>query len=141
MSGKLGSIPVVSRPMAKHVAAVGRDISANNTKVMAVTSYARPDDATPNQEYIPVNKGHFDLEPPERAAAFSEKLGRGWEPDCREYRRIWEELPVRKEVRDYPLLVDLELSSRCNLKCPMCPTITDEFIDKRVKPFKRGAMD
>lgn len=141
MSGKLGSIPVVSRPMAKHVAVADRDIPANNAKVMAVTSYARPDDATPNQGYIPVNKGHFDLEPPERAAAFSEKLGRGWESDYREYRRLWEELPVRKEVRDYPLLVDLELSSRCNLKCPMCPTVTDEFIDKRVKPFKRGAMD
>ena len=30
-------------------------------------------------------------------------------------------------VRDYPLLVDIELSSLCNLKCPMCYTITEEF--------------
>ena len=32
-------------------------------------------------------------------------------------------------IGDYPLLVDLETVSRCNLKCPMCPTVTDEFVD------------
>ena len=25
--------------------------------------------------------------------------------------------------------------------CPMCPTVTQEFLDKRVLPFKRGQMD
>lgn len=115
MSGKISSIPVVS-----------------------ATAPASKGEA---ERYIPINKGHFDLEPPERAAEFSAKLGRGWETGYAEYRRLWEELPKTFVVRDYPLLVDLELSSRCNLTCPMCPTITDEFIAKRVTPFKKGNLD
>ena len=92
-------------------------------------------------KYTPVNKGQFfDLEPKERVLAFSQKLAKGWEEEYREYRRLWEELPRRGIVRDYPLLVDLETVSRCNLKCPMCPTVTDEFIEKRVAPFKKGQM-
>ncbi len=99
--------------------------------------------AKPNQDekYVPINKGHFDMETPERIRRFSEILGRGWEVEYRKYRRLWEELPRERKVRDYPLLVDLELSSRCNLACPMCPTVTEEFVDKRVTPFKRGRMD
>lgn len=94
-----------------------------------------------DERYSPVNKGHFfDLEPPERLAAFYAKLSRGWEEEYKEYRRLWDELPRRREVRDYPLLVDLETMSRCNLKCPMCPTVTDEFVDKRVRPFKKGQL-
>lgn len=116
-------------------------MSRTEFKGIAVTSYSAPNDAVAREDYIPINKGHFDLEPPERASAFSQNLGLGWEGKYREYRRLWEELPRRKEVREYPLLVDLELSSRCNLTCPMCPTVTQEFIEKRVKPFKKGAMD
>ncbi len=91
--------------------------------------------------YIPVNKGHFDLETPGRLTAFSEKLARGWENGYAEYRQNWNEYPNRRQVSDFPLLVDMEMSSRCNLTCPMCPTITDEFIQKRVVPYKRGALD
>lgn len=98
-------------------------------------------DTTLNDRYIPINKGHFDLEPPERLQAFADKLSKGWESEYREYRRLWNELPKQQIVRDYPLLVDLELSSRCNLACPMCPTVTEEFIQKRVKPYKKGALD
>jgi len=93
------------------------------------------------EKYTPVNKGHFfELEPPERVAAFIEKLSSGWEAEYREYRKLWEELPKNHQVRDYPLLVDLETVSRCNLKCPMCPTVTEEFVEKRVKPFKKGLI-
>ena len=93
------------------------------------------------KKYTPVNKGHsFGLEPPERVEAFTAKLAKGWEEEYREYRRLWEELPRLRQVSDYPLLVDLETVSRCNLACPMCPTVTDEFIDKRVKPFKKGLL-
>ena len=91
--------------------------------------------------HVPVNKGHFfDLETPERVSAFYAKLSRGWENEYKEYRRLWESLPASGEVRDYPLLVDLETVSRCNLKCPMCPTVTDEFELKRVIPFKKGQL-
>ncbi|SVE21895.1 uncharacterized protein METZ01_LOCUS474749, partial [marine metagenome] len=88
-----------------------------------------------------VNKGQFfDLEPKKRVLAFTEKLSRGWEEEYQEYRNLWEELPRKGVVRDYPLLIDLETVSRCNLKCPMCPTVTDEFIEKRITPFKKGQM-
>jgi len=90
---------------------------------------------------LPVNKGHFyDLETPERLEAFYAKLSNGWEDEYKEYRRLWNELPKTKKISEYPLLVDLETVSRCNLKCPMCPTVTDEFIDKRVTPFKKGQL-
>lgn len=94
------------------------------------------------EKFSPVNKGHFfDLEPPERVAAFYAKLSRGWEAEYKEYRRLWDELPKTRKLTDYPLLVDLETVSRCNLKCPMCPTVTDEFVDKRVLPFKKGQLN
>ena len=93
-------------------------------------------------KYIPINKGHFfDLEPPERIQAFNDKLSKGWESEYKEYRRLWNELPKKRIVSDYPLLVDLETVSRCNLSCPMCPTVTKEFVDKRVTPFKKGQID
>jgi radical SAM protein with 4Fe4S-binding SPASM domain len=104
MSSKLGSIPVVS-------------MSASTV-------------GSVEERYIPINKGHFDLDTPERTAAFSEKLARGWESEYAEYRRLWVELAKNRELRDYPLLVDLELSSKCNLHCPMCYTITEEFLSK-----------
>jgi radical SAM protein with 4Fe4S-binding SPASM domain len=114
-------------------------MAAPEKKPVLAQGSARP--STQTNTYIPINKGHFDLEPPERQQAFSAKLGRGWEQDYAEYRRLWEELPKRQTVRDYPLLVDLEMSSRCNLTCPMCPTVTDEFIEKRVKPYKKGSLE
>ena len=82
------------------------------------------------ERYIPINKGHFDLDTPERIAAFQKKLAHGWESEYAEYRRLWVELAKTRQIRDYPLLVDLELSSKCNLHCPMCYTITEEFLSK-----------
>lgn len=104
MSILFKSIPVISRP--------------------AVVSGVTAD------RYIPINKGHFELDTPERSASFSEKLARGWETEYAEYRRLWVDLPKSRKVRDYPLLVDMELSSKCNLHCPMCYTITEEFMSK-----------
>ena len=83
--------------------------------------------ARKGEEYIPVNKGHFDLDSEERTKAFHEKLGRGWEEEYKEYRASWAKLAGQKIVRNYPILVDLELASSCNLKCPMCYTTTDHF--------------
>jgi len=75
---------------------------------------------------VPVNKGHFDLDTQERIDTFHLKLGAGWD-QYQEYRRNWHEYPTNQIVRDYPLLVDVELASSCNLKCPMCYTITEHF--------------
>jgi radical SAM protein with 4Fe4S-binding SPASM domain len=63
----------------------------------------------------------------EREARFEACRGAGWEADYAEYRRNWSRYPKEQIISDYPLLVDIELSSLCNLRCPMCYTITDEF--------------
>ncbi len=76
---------------------------------------------------VKLNKGHFNLDTDERSASFSRKLGIGWEEEYSQYRSDWERLPREQMVRDYPLLVDIELASSCNLKCPMCYTTTEHF--------------
>ncbi|MCG5238923.1 radical SAM/SPASM domain-containing protein [Azospirillum doebereinerae] len=77
--------------------------------------------------YIPINKGQFTLETPEREAAFERHRGAGCEEAYRENRRQWAEFPRTRHLADYPLHVDLELASLCNLRCPMCYTITADF--------------
>lgn len=88
---------------------------------------------------IPINKGHYELDTKERIDAFQKKMAFGWKDKAEyaHYREKWTTLPKSKVTRDYPLLVDLELSSVCNLNCPMCYTITDAFKQK----VKRGFMD
>lgn len=108
---------------------------SNMLKAIPIVSASAQSEAAMVERYIPINKGHFDLDTPERTAAFSEKLARGWESGYEEYRRLWIDLAKRREVRDYPLLVDLELSSKCNLHCPMCYTITEEFLSKVDKKY------
>lgn len=90
-----------------------------------------------NEKYIPVNKGHFEFDTTERIAEFRRKQAYGWEEEYEEYRKLWIELPKLQKVREYPLLVDLELADICNLKCPMCPTVTLKYKEER----KFGLMD
>lgn len=79
------------------------------------------------ERYVPINKGNYSMDTPEREARFEQYRGEGWEEEYARYRADWSALPKRQAVRDYPLLVDLELSSICNLHCPMCYTITRQF--------------
>ena len=83
-----------------------------------------------NSSFVPINKGQFTLEPPERVEAFERNRGYGVEEDYRENRRQWEAYAKQQHVSEYPLHVDLELASVCNLRCPMCYTITQEFREK-----------
>jgi len=83
-----------------------------------------------SDRYIPINKGNYSMDTAEREAAFEAARGAGWEAEYAEYRRNWSEYPARQHVSEYPLLVDIELSSVCNLHCPMCYTITDEFKER-----------
>lgn len=78
----------------------------------------------------PINKGQFTLETAEREAAFEAKRGSGCEDAYKENRRQWEDFAKQQKIADYPLHVDLELASICNLRCPMCYTISDEFKKK-----------
>ncbi len=96
-----------------------------------------------NTRYVPINKGNYSMDTPEREARFHEYLGEAWPEGYKAYRRNWIEWAKTQRVADYPLLVDLELSSVCNLRCPMCYTISPEFrknVDARVMDmalFKR----
>jgi radical SAM protein with 4Fe4S-binding SPASM domain len=83
-----------------------------------------------DETYTPINKGQFTLETPERELDFEKKRGFGVEEAYKENRRQWTEYPRKQFVSDYPLHVDIELASICNLNCPMCYTITPEFKQK-----------
>jgi len=83
-----------------------------------------------NDRYVPINKGNYSMDTPEREEKFEESRGFGWESEYKLYRQRWVENAKNQIVGDYPLLVDIELSSLCNLKCPMCYTISDEFKEK-----------
>ncbi len=41
-------------------------------------------------------------------------------PEYREYRQAWQDNPARFVVRDFPLHLDIEVTSRCNLRCTFC---------------------
>src|SRR5688572_17734740 len=78
----------------------------------------------------PINKGNYSMDTPEREAQFEASRGYGWEAEYAAYRRNWRDYATRKVVSDYPLLVDIELSSICNLQCSMCYTISTEFKER-----------
>lgn len=79
---------------------------------------------------VPINKGNYYLETNNRMALFEQYKSEGWEEEYRKYRKAWEENAENQYVSEWPLLVDIETSSICNLKCPMCYTITKEFKEK-----------
>ncbi len=80
-----------------------------------------------NNKEIPINKGNYSMETNERDSEYEKNLSSGWEKEYEEYRSNWIKFPKNQIVSNYPLLVDLELASICNLKCPMCYTITKQF--------------
>lgn len=87
-------------------------------------------DEKKNYSFIPINKGQFTLETLEREEAFEKKRASDDPVGYTEYRRQWNNNPKDNIVNDYPIHVDVELASICNLRCPMCYTITAEFKEK-----------
>lgn len=79
---------------------------------------------------IPINKGNYSLDTAEREELFNRNRAFGVEDAYTENRAQWEDLPRQCSVPDFPLLVDLELSSLCNLNCPFCYTLADGFKEK-----------
>lgn len=79
---------------------------------------------------VPINKGNYYLETEKRMELFEQYRSEGWEEEYQQYRDAWIENAKNQLVSEWPLLVDIETSSLCNLKCPMCYTITDEFKEK-----------
>lgn len=79
---------------------------------------------------VKINKGNYSLDTKEREEEFTKKRAFGVEADYYQNRKEWDEFAKQQYVAQYPLLVDLELSSVCNLHCPFCYTISDEFKKK-----------
>ena len=79
---------------------------------------------------IPINKGNYSMETIERENLFEHYRGEDWVDGYKAYRQKWVTCANEQSAEEFPLLVDIELSSVCNLKCPMCYTITEEFKQK-----------
>ncbi len=59
----------------------------------------------------------------------------GISDEYREYRRCWQENPKRFDLRDMPMHLDIEASSRCNLRCTFCDKLPN------LKPGQLGNLD
>lgn len=46
----------------------------------------------------------------------------------KEYRKKWKEWPEQFYAGDFPLFIDIEVTSTCNLKCPFCATTYREGV-------------
>ncbi|MBI4823529.1 MAG: radical SAM protein [Nitrospirae bacterium] len=51
-----------------------------------------------------------------------EDLFRRQDERFQDYRRKWKEWPETFHVGEFPLFIDIEVTSACNLKCPFCAT-------------------
>ncbi|MCK5174603.1 MAG: radical SAM protein [Planctomycetes bacterium] len=78
---------------------------------------------------MPVNEQQHSFDTTERQEAFvkaqyptEEQLQRYYD-----YRKEWYRRPKEFDAGLFPLAVGIELVSSCNLNCPMCYTITEEF--------------
>jgi len=89
---------------------------------------------------IEINKGNYNIETPERIEKFEFNRAYGWKAEYKKYRENWIRCPKEKILLDYPLNVDLELSSICNLKCPMCETTSEEYNKKIKKQFMEFSL-
>lgn len=76
---------------------------------------------------VRMNNVQQSIDTSEREYLFNQRRGYGCEEEYLKNRRQWHENPEKHIVSEYPLHIDLELSSVCNLKCPMCYTITTDF--------------
>jgi hypothetical protein len=84
-----------------------------------------------------INKDQFSLSSWRENARFHYYRGQGHLPRYLLNRLRWHVYPRLHIVTRYPEHVDMELSAVCNMRCPMCYTITDDFRQR----VKRGLMD
>lgn len=76
---------------------------------------------------VKVNNVQQSIDTIEREELFTARRAHGHEEAFALNRQLWTECPENQKVTPYPLHVDIELSSVCNLHCPMCYTNTDNF--------------
>lgn len=61
-------------------------------------------------------------------------------PAYKEYRRKWVENPHNYIIENAPIHLDIETSSICNLRCPMCPCVIEWEKDNESR-IKMGLMN
>ena len=84
-----------------------------------------------------INKGQIRISSRKKNLAFEWKRGKGHRLSYLINRIRWHFFPRIHHLSDFPSHVDIEISSACNLRCPMCYTITDDF----KKKVNVGMMD
>ena len=84
-----------------------------------------------------INKGQFRISSRRKNFNFELNRGKGHLVNYIKNRLEWHFNPRLHHVSKFPSHVDVELSSLCNLHCPMCYTTTDEFKEK----VNAGLMD
>ena len=68
---------------------------------------------------------------------FNVKRGKGHLPSYLWNRIQWHYYPRLRRVARFPLHLDLELTNLCNMRCPMCFTVTQDFKQNIDKGFMR----
>jgi MoaA/NifB/PqqE/SkfB family radical SAM enzyme len=86
-----------------------------------------------------INKDQIFLSPL-RKLIFDYKRGYGHFFPFVVNRFKWYYYPVFHYVSKFPDHVDVEISSACNMKCPMCYTITEEFKEKTKKQLMEFSL-
>ncbi|MDD5594692.1 MAG: radical SAM protein [Candidatus Omnitrophica bacterium] len=81
-----------------------------------------------------INKGQFALSR-FRNFIFHYRKSKGHRLRYFYERYKWNNYPKKHKLNRAPLLVDIETSSVCNLYCPMCYRITEDFKKNAVKQF------
>ncbi len=84
-----------------------------------------------------INKGQFRLTTRTKNFKFELKRGNGNLLSYLLNRIKWHYYPRLHHVSNFPSHIDVEISSLCDLNCPMCYTITDEYKQK----VNRALMD
>ena len=77
-----------------------------------------------------INKGQFRLSSKQQNLKFELHRADGHLLSYIKNRFKWHFYPRLHHVSKFPSHIDIELSSLCNLSCPMCYTTTDEFKQK-----------
>lgn len=119
---------------------VPENFSTVESIIKLVDDYKNLESSNVNDQYIPINKGNYSMDTQEREKMFDKYRGYGWEEEYRKYRENWERCGKNKVILEYPLLIDIELSTVCNLHCPMCYTITEDFSKHVYKGFMEFSL-
>lgn len=84
-----------------------------------------------------INKGQFRLSSRSKNLKFELNRGKGHLLAYVNNRFRWHFFPRFHKLSEFPSHVDIEISSVCDLNCPMCYTTTEEF----KSTIKKGLMD